>query len=118
MSDTIALRVAANLATAEVSIDPSANPSVNPETLSVLQPTLISFRIAQAARSRYVFSTQPAPIVVTNGSGFDAPIARSDSWVTMLDRATSKGDFKYTVNLIDTTTGALVSIDPMIRNEQ
>lgn len=119
MTEQVALRVAANLATADVSIDPGANPQVNPDTLPVRERTLISFRIVAGARGRYVFSTQPAPIVVNDGGEvFDPPVRRSDSWVTMLDRKSANGDFKYTINLVDTTTGQPFVIDPMIRNEQ
>lgn len=119
MTATLELHLPADTLTAEVSIDPGAFPPVSPEVLPVHESTLISFRLPAVVRRHYVFATQPAPIVVHDGGEvFEPPVRRSDSWVTLVDRKSANGDFKYTVNLVDTRTGRPVTIDPIIRNEQ
>lgn len=120
MADQLALRIAADLSTATVTIDPAAVPPVDPELLIVKDRCLISFRLTLAASKRYVFAVQD-PIVVTDpGTQFEPPVRRSDLWVTMLDKhlGTTAESFKYSINLVDRQTGQPLCIDPVIRNEE
>ncbi len=114
MHDQIALRLDADTATASISVDP-ALPA--PAELALEARTLVSFRLPPQARRRYVFAVQPAPVVVEGAAGqFDAPVRRSDSWVTLLDRHTRPGRFTCAVHLVDVKTGQTVRVAHTIRH--
>lgn len=101
----------------EVEIDPTSQTPVSPDSLTVQRHAVILFSIAPAVRERYRFASQPAPIVVEQGGdNFDEPVLLSDYTVKLVDRMSSKGGFKYSIWLIDKSTGEPVYIDPIIKN--
>jgi hypothetical protein len=101
-----------------VLIDPSANPQVNPDNLSVRGSTVIRFMLTESARRNYEFAAVQ-PIEVPSDPTFpEAPVRRSASLVTLKDAYTQMGSFKYSINLIDLKTGLPCCIDPQITNEE
>lgn len=117
-AEQIALQVPADSEVLTVLVDPGATPPVSPEVLNVTGPTVIRFKLTAQASQEYEFAHHHPVHVQGGGDNFGHPHRRSDSLVTLHDRHCSDGDFQYTLHLRNTVTGAPVTIDPVIRNEQ
>ena len=106
-------------ATSTISIDPDAQPQVQPECLTVKgQSTVLFFQLTAAAAKRYRFA-QDQPIEIAVCADFPHPPVRlSDSRVQLVDTCAQDGTYKYTINLVNKKTGQPVVIDPQITNER
>jgi hypothetical protein len=117
--ERVALRLSADTVVLDVYIDPGLRPPVDPETLVVQAASLICLRLTERASRHYEFALdQPAVVVHDGGESFGQAHRRSDSLVTLRDKHTLSGDFKYTVHLVERKTREPLAIDPVIRNEQ
>jgi hypothetical protein len=73
----------------------------------------------QLATPGYVFRKQNAIVVSNPGRDFPRPSVTSacGTKATLRDRDLDSNEYKYTVYLKQVSTGRIISVDPIIRNE-
>lgn len=100
----------------QVNVDSKGNVSCSPDPIPVKGANvLIQFKLVGEG---WEFADKDAIVVDNPGSNFPYP-----SWTlkpqraALLDADNSTGDFKYSVTVVETSSGRPVVFDPTIRNE-
>jgi len=107
----------AKAAQVSVTVGPKDAIVCSPDPVNVKPgQTKVEFRIATPG---YVFRQKNAIVVSNPGRDFPLPSVTSPDGqsVTLRDRRLDCGDYKYDVYLVEVSTGRVITVDPVIRND-
>jgi len=104
---------------AQVTVTVGADEAIvcSPDPIDVKRgQTIVEFRLATPG---YVFRQRNAIVVTDPGRDFPVPPVTSPDGtvVTLRDRRLDSREYKYSVYLVQVSTGKVICVDPTIRNE-
>lgn len=111
MSETLAIPVKQ----VGISVDADGNIHVKPDPIVVTtHNALIVFTLSTDG-----YNFPPTNAIVVNTPNSDFPYASQTvkpQEASILDLANNVGEYEYTVTVVNTATGQVISLDPVIRN--
>ena len=106
---------AVNVRRLSITVDAMGGITVTPDPISVSgQRLLLVFSLDTAG---WVFPDNGALVVTSGGDQFPyVSWTMKSQLASLFDANTSAGDFKYTINVVNSATGATYSLDPTVKN--